>query len=271
MIKKRKLFAVKALAVVLSVCAVCSVYGNGTEMYDFRSESQSNSEGASQDARTVDLGETGRIVTIAKYLALLNGDKIAADVLGNIGLGITIADDVQKIKNAKTEEERIKEQCRFLLHVSTTVLGTVLNKTTKSSLGDVIGDLISDLGDHGLDHPEDNGFAILVNWFYDNSSIPEKITEWYYDVRYGDADTRIKRLGELAILISDSNPQTRIFTPLLKEIMEKLESLRKSDLKRVAPGPKTPFDEILDPPGPDNPVPNNSTGRFQGLKPIKLL
>lgn len=241
--KGMKKVAYMALVALLSTYAVSDVYGNETD--------------------TMDMSEIS--TSMMKLSSKINGTD--SDVLDGPEFVLTIGKDIKNIINAKTSDEKITEACRLLLHVSTTALGSLIEKPE-------VGELISNLGDHALDHPEDNGFAILVNWFYDNSSIPEKITEWYYDVRYGDTDTRIKRLEELAILISDSNPQTKILSPLLKEIMERLESLRKSDLKYFDPSLVTPFDEIpSDISGPtSNPTPvPDSDGRFQGLKPIKLL
>ena len=100
------------------------------------------------------------------------------DTARKIGLAITITDGIIKIRNAKTEDEQVTEVCRLALHLFSAALGTL----TKPQ----IGDLISNLGDHGLDHPEDNGFAIMVNWIYDHSSLPEMLYEWWWDVRYKD-------------------------------------------------------------------------------------
>ena len=264
-LKKR---AYGGFAALLCACAVSGVYGDPATVYGFRPGGlQQIDEITSSDAHVFDkinLGDSGRFVSIVGYLAGLSKDELkrAADsfydeaielafkgsddmegalalwkekldgsrkmgklekAMDKVGLAITIADGIIKIKNAKTTDERVTESCRLALHLFSTALDTL----TKTPAGSVI----SDLGDHALDHPEDNGFAILVNWIYDNSSLPQTLSEWWYDVRYGDA-----------ILVD-----------------------RKTDGGNAeAPGP---FDSMPEN-GNDHP---RSNGRYQGLKTIKLL
>ena len=256
------------LAALLCVCAVYGVCGNPATVYRFRpiglQQIDEITSGDSHVFDNINLDDTGRFVSIVGFLAGLSKDelkrasdsfyaealKLAAkgsDNVGDalalwkknlddsrkmgklektmdkVGLAITIAEGIVKIRNAKTTDERVTESCRLALHLFTTALDT-LTKTQ-------VGSLISDLGDHALDHPEDNGIAIMANWIYDHSSLPQILSEWWYDVRYGDA------------ILVDRNT---------------------AGGNADAPGP---FDSM---PENGNDSPGRS-GRYQGLKPIKLL
>lgn len=256
------------IAALLCACAVSDVYGDPATVYGFRPDGIQLIDGVtSSDAHVLDainLEDAGRFVSAVGYLAGLSKDELkkVADAfysealklaskgsddmegslalwkeyldesrkmgklekaMNKVGLAITVADGVVKIRNAKTTDERVTESCRLALHLFTTALDT-LTKTQ-------VGSLISDLGDHALDHPEDNGLAIIANWIYDHSSLPQTLSEWWYDVRYGDAILVDRR---------DEGGTTE------------------------APGP---FDSM-----PEHGNENaESSGHYQGLKPIKLL
>lgn len=374
MTNKRKILAIKALAAVLSFCAVSSVYGNGTEVFDswtdatssgagFVSEEHSTankvdlvSQSSTVDAqkksiidriRTIrdiplTLGDSlatllsddiitkvvesafvlqmeGKSINAEKLLGQLRtikqvSEKLDVETWNKLGpwvqAALAVVDYLQDVSMATTDEERNVLLAQLVgaisaNHLSSVITGALIGVLTEALLAAAVaipalGTAVASapvlftvgiaavaiaagwgftvLVKHAIDHPEDNGFAILINWFYDHSSIPAKISEWWYDVRFGDDITRAKRLAELVILINDLNPLTKIFTPLLKKIPEWLDSLRQSDLKyfdpSLVPSPVTPFDEV--PPDINGPTPNptsvpDSDGRFQGLKPIKLL
>lgn len=284
--RKKKTGCARCFVILLALFAVSVVYGNETEMYEFRSSGLSGLEITSPDAHVfdnIDLGKAGRFVSVVGYLAGIGekGLKRAAesfyaealelaykgsddmegalaiwkdnldasrkmgkakDAAGKVGLAITITDGIIKIRNAKTEDEQVTETCRLALHLFSTALGAL----TKPQ----IGDLISALGDHGLDHPEDNGFAIMVNWIYDNSSLPQILYEWWYDACYGDS-----------VLKDRTDRQI--------DYGQKFEFIPPDEL-----------DDYGDPDDPFETMPesnggcfggNTSGGRYQGLKPLCLI
>ena len=128
-----------------------------------------------------------------------------------IGLGLgtatILADGVIKVMQAASEEDRIYETTQLLARLSshflvqsimaTAVVTAALAGTSAATLiavavvtfvaGALLEKGFEKLVGYYNQHPEKNGFAIMINWFYDHSSIPEKISEWWYDVRYGDA------------------------------------------------------------------------------------
>ena len=374
MIKQRKNLAIKALAAMLSVCAVSGVYGKGTEVFDSWTDATSGgagfvsaehstankvdlvSQSSTVDARKksiidgirnlrdfpLTLGDSlatllsdgtifkvvesafvlqmeGKSINTEKLLEQLSTIKQASEKLDVkawekygpwVQAALAVVDCIQDVSMATTDEERNTAFAQLVgaisaNHLSSVITGALIGVLTEALLAaavaiPAVGAAVASapvlftaaiaavaiaagwgftaLVRHGIDHPEDNGFAILINWFYDHSSIPAEISEWWYDVRFGDVFTRGKRLAELAILLNELNPLTKILTPLLKKMTEWLDSLRQSDLKyfdpSLFPSPVTPFDEM--PPDINGPTPDptrvpDSDGRFQGLKPIKLL
>ena len=268
--KSAKMGVSGVFVALLCACAVSGVYGDPAAVYGFRPYGIQQIDEIKSDNNhvfdNINLEDTGRFVSIVGYLAGLSKDELkrAADsfyaealelafkgsddmdgalalwkknlddskkmgklqkAMDKVGLAITVTDGIIKIRKAKTSDERVTESCRLALHLFSTALDT-LTETQ-------VGSLISELGDHALDHPEDNGFAIMVNWIYDHSSLPQTLSEWWYDVRYHDA-----------ILVDRQNDSG----------------------KNEEPGP---FDSM-----PETGNENDHTGsggRYQGLKPIKLL
>lgn len=287
---KQKMGFAGCFAALLALCAVSTVYGSETALYEFRPADQVLLETSQNDPNLfdkIDLEKSGRFVSVvgllagfsqkeftraaqsffteAKELARdfrfdeaygmhdLGKDKLAdatmmgkvKDATDKIGLAITITDGVLKIKNAKTEDERVTESCRLALHLFSTALGELIKQP-------IVGQLISDLGDHSLDHPEDNGFAILVNWVYDNSSLPQILYEWWYDVRYGDSVLQDRDNREV-----DYGQKYEFIPP------DELEDYDDAD-------PEDPFDTL-----PESNRGcfdgNTSESRCQGLKPLRLI
>ena len=285
---KQKMGFARRIAALLALYAVSAVYGNTTDMYEFHPAGLQGLEITSEDAHVldkIDLGKSGRFVSVVGYLAgigekglkkvaesfyaealelaykgsddmegalacwkdNLDGSrkmKNVKDAAGKIKLAITITDGIIKIKNAKTEDEQVTEACRLALHLFSSALGAL----TKPQ----IGDLISDLGDHGLDHPEDNGFAIIVNWIYDHSSLPQTLSEWWYDVRYGDAILQDRQDRQI-------------------DYGQKYEFIPPDELAEYDDGNQVdPFDTM-----PESNRGcfggNTSDGRYQGLKPLCLI
>lgn len=147
-----------------------------------------------------------------------------------------------------------------------------------------IGWAFGTLVNHGIEHPEDNAFAIFINWFYDHSSIPEKISEWWYDVRYGDKNG-------YKILVNwfyDKSSLPGLLTELWYDFRYRGTVLQDRDDRRVDYGQNyefIPFDELVDddeddPDAPFKIPPEHDTGcfdgntfggRYQGLKALRLI
>lgn len=117
------------------------------------------------------------------------------------GIALNIVGGCIDIAKAETADEKAKALSRLLARLSADALAGAIAVASEGKINHplltlALEEIFVSVISYYNDHPELNGFAILINKIYD-SGVPEALYEWWYDMRYKDAILQDRKKGDV--------------------------------------------------------------------------